>query len=128
MSVTRTIALDDLTPDELASIWAHWDNEKQAEFLSAAWREGATWPGAGWCQQACSIVEKVDDDGGKLIDAIAGHYALKTGWRPEAADDLTDSVQDYLEIVDTVFTGEDSRLDPIRARMRAAIAKPEGRS
>lgn len=82
MAVSRTLELTDLTPTELAEIFSNWADDKQAAFFSAAFRAGAHWGGGGWCRQACCIVEKLDDDGKKLIERLADHYALHFSWVP----------------------------------------------
>ena len=71
MSITRTIELDDLTPDELAEVFAHMDGEQQARFFTCVGEIAATWPGAGWCQQSCAISEHLDKIGTETIAKLA---------------------------------------------------------
>lgn len=71
--ITRTVAIDDLTPAEMASIFAHWFDEEQAEFFNVIARESKDWPGSGFCMQACHIAEHLDDGGRRIIGDLAGH-------------------------------------------------------
>lgn len=73
MPITRTITLDDPTPEELAKAFCDFDNGDQAAFLSAIWQITKAWPGAGWCQQSCSIVEVADNDAIQTIRTLASH-------------------------------------------------------
>ena len=75
-SVTRTVSFDDATPEELARLFAQMGDADQARFFSAIRPIAATWPGAGWCQQSCSIVSRLDEDGVFVLDTLAGHLAL----------------------------------------------------
>lgn len=76
MRVTRTLEIDDMTPQELASIFARWFADEQAAFFSAIAVESKDWPGTGWCQQACAIAEHLDDAGRSVIEKLAGHAGL----------------------------------------------------
>lgn len=73
MSITRTITLDDLTPEEMARAFCDFDNEDQAAFLGAIWRIAKEWPGAGWCQQSFEIAEVADSDAIQAIRTLASH-------------------------------------------------------
>lgn len=59
-ALTRTFEIDDITPEELAGVFAGMDGEQQARFFSTVGKIAATWPGAGWCQQSCAISEHLD--------------------------------------------------------------------
>lgn len=76
MSITRTITLDDLTPQELADRFASMFDNEQAEFFAEVAKIATTWPGAGMCQQACSIAKHLDDDGRSVIQRLAEHAGL----------------------------------------------------
>lgn len=73
--LTRTIALDDITPQECASIFAHYSDLEQAAFFAEVGSIARSWPGAGWCQQSCSIAARLDDLGRETIATLAGHAA-----------------------------------------------------
>lgn len=62
MTLVRTfeVGVDDITPDELAALFSEMDGEQQARFFSRLGAIASTWPGAGWCQQCCSISEHLD--------------------------------------------------------------------
>lgn len=77
MSVlTRTVTFDDITPDELAELFAGMHGGQQARFFARVGEIAGTWPGAGWCQQCCSISEH--------LDAKATETILKLGeWASE---------------------------------------------
>jgi hypothetical protein len=73
VSVTRTIQIDDLTPQELAALFAGMSNRQQAEVFSEIWRIAKEWPGAGWCRQSCDIVDVLDKDGRDALETLAAH-------------------------------------------------------
>lgn len=58
--IKRTIEIDDLTPEELATVFTNMTDEEQAAFFSKVGEIAATWHGAGWCQQCCAISEHLD--------------------------------------------------------------------
>lgn len=74
--IIRSFTIDDLTPVELAEVFASWDGEQQAAFFGTVGRIAATWPGAGMCQQALHIAECLDKDGRHVIERIADHADL----------------------------------------------------
>lgn len=76
MTITRTITLDDLTPVELADCFASMFADEQAKFFAEVARIAATWPGAGMCQQACSIATHLDVNGLFVIEKLAEHAGL----------------------------------------------------
>ncbi len=69
--VTRTFQIDDLTPQELATIFLDWDGEQQAAFFNAFKAETDTWRGAGWCQQCLEISRFLDRAGTETILKLA---------------------------------------------------------
>lgn len=73
MAVTRTITLEDITPEELAFTFCEMDAGAQAEFFAVVWKVARTWPGAGWCQQSLGIVEKLDSDGRNAVATLSAH-------------------------------------------------------
>ena len=70
MAVTRTIEVNDLTPGELATLFADMNGDQQAQFFATVWDIAKAWPGAGWCQQSYDIVRFADANPGAR-DAIA---------------------------------------------------------
>jgi len=76
MSVTRTVAINDLTPQELAHLFTGMDSVNQARFFANIWTIAKAWPGAGWCQQSCAIIEKADADARSAIKSLAEHLEL----------------------------------------------------
>lgn len=70
MTITRTIDLGDLTPEELAFAFSEMDAEQQALFFSTVGKIAATWPGAGWCQQSCAISEHLDRTATETIQKL----------------------------------------------------------
>ncbi len=72
-TVTRTITVSDLTPAELASIFAQFSDHEQAQFFDAVGEESKDWPGSGWEQQACSICasDSMTSRGRNVIRALA---------------------------------------------------------
>jgi hypothetical protein len=74
--LTRVIEHDDITPEEAAHIFAGFNNEQQVTFFTYVWRAAKDWPGAGWCQQSCSIIEKAGPEARECIRALAEHLAL----------------------------------------------------
>ena len=77
VSLTRTIDLSDMTPEEGAALFCSWDGQQQAEFFGHIAVRAKTWPGAGLCQQSYYIAEALDDDGRFVIDTIKGHIDLR---------------------------------------------------
>ena len=76
--VTRTVTLGDLTPEELASIFAAYDSKQQAAFFAAIKAEAARdWPGFGWEGQAWHIVSDLDADGIEVLTDLAEHLAYR---------------------------------------------------
>lgn len=77
-TVKREILIDDITPDEAAGIFAHFDAEQQAAFLHRVGLISDNWPGAGWCQQCCSISQhltpKAKETVAKLAEWAADPY------------------------------------------------------
>lgn len=73
MAVTRTIELSDLTPLELAELFADMESEEQVEFFSEVWQIAKRWPGAGWCQQSSYIARDADNNAIQAIRTLASH-------------------------------------------------------
>ncbi|MET0364875.1 MAG: hypothetical protein ABW169_09480 [Sphingobium sp.] len=78
MAVSRTIELTDITPTELATMFCEMDAERQAWFFACIWRIAKDWPGAGWCQQSCSIVQAGSVDTLSAIETLASHLPTAT--------------------------------------------------
>lgn len=66
-AITRTFAIADITPEELAAVFAAMDGAQQARFFSQVGKIAGTWRGAGWCQQSCAISEHLDKVGTETI-------------------------------------------------------------
>lgn len=90
VQLTRTIELDDISPEEAAHIFAGFNNEKQAAFLTTVWRIAKDWPGAGWCQQSCSIVEVAGPEAREWIRTIGAHLELEEAEEAEPNQIETD--------------------------------------
>lgn len=73
MAISRTIEINDLTPQELAFAFSEMDSDEQAQFFSAIWHIARTWPGIGWCQQALAIAEKSDSGARNAITMLSAH-------------------------------------------------------
>lgn len=71
--ITRTIAIDDLTPEELAALFCNMFGNEQARFFDEVWAISRKWPGAGWCQQSCDLVSHLTTDGREAIKVMAAH-------------------------------------------------------
>ena len=71
VGIKREIVLDDITPHELAKVFCEMFADEQAAFFSEVARIASTWPGAGWCQQSCSISENLDDRAIETIVKLA---------------------------------------------------------
>ena len=78
MSVTRTVDISDLTPEELATLFTGMDGGQQARFFAAIKPIAATWPGAGWCQKSYSINKALDADGSFVLETLASHLPAGT--------------------------------------------------
>lgn len=77
VTLTRTVDLSDLSPEEVAAVFCSWYSEQQAEFFGHIAVRAKTWPGAGLCQQSYYIAENLDDDGRFVIETIKGHIDLR---------------------------------------------------
>ena len=77
--VTRTVVVNDLTPEEMAFIFATWFSDKQAAFFAAIHTESADWPGSGWCQQAEGIVRDATGKALFVLDKLADHVVARRG-------------------------------------------------
>lgn len=92
MSITRTFEIDKLTPEELADAFCEMWAEEQASFFAAVWRRAKAWPGAGWCQQSCSILQSAanhsERDTFEMIRTLASHLpADDVAWIATASAD-----------------------------------------
>lgn len=80
-TVTRTVTVSDLTPEELASIFAGMSDDQQAAFWSALQREAQSWTGApDWWGQAWHAVGKMDSDGRAALRGWADALRDQEGW------------------------------------------------
>ncbi len=79
MIVTRSLLIDDLTPEEAANIFLREGDEWQAAFFNAFKSITDTWPGAGWCQQSYAIAQHLDRSGAETIAKLAEWAADPTG-------------------------------------------------
>lgn len=70
-ALTRTIKIDDITPQELATLFLAMCGEEQAMFFNAFKATTDTWPGAGWCQQCCGLSGYLNSDGQETIAKLA---------------------------------------------------------
>lgn len=77
MAVTRTIQFEDLTPRELAELFAEMNGDKQAQFFAAIWDIAKEWSGAGWCKQSHEIAQcaDVNDGARQAITTLAAHFS-----------------------------------------------------
>lgn len=73
MSTTRSIELNDLAPAELAELFCEMDSHGQTAFFEAVRDIAAKWPGAGWCQQSCSIADSITPGARFVIEKLAEH-------------------------------------------------------
>lgn len=80
--ITRTIEFTDITPDEMAKVFASWEAQGQAEFLNEVGNISRAWPGAGWCMQALYIAPLLDRDGQMVVEGLGNHYATISSWVP----------------------------------------------
>ena len=69
----RTIEIQNITPQELANEFCNMFADDQAKFFSAVYALAKTWPGAGWCQQSCSIIASADQNAIDAIETLASH-------------------------------------------------------
>lgn len=73
-TITRTVTLSDLTPVELASIFAAYDDGQQAAFFNALAAETGDWPGTGWEGQCYHICKNLSPDGQRIVADLADNY------------------------------------------------------
>lgn len=82
-TLKRTIEIADITPEELAELFAGMFDDQQARFFTRVGEIAATWPGAGWCQQCCSISEHLDKTAIETILKL-GEWAADPYQSPKA--------------------------------------------
>jgi hypothetical protein len=74
MAIKRTHTVDvEITPRELAEAFCDMIDAEQAQFFSHVWDIAKSWPGAGWCQQSCSIISATDMNARAAISTLASH-------------------------------------------------------
>ncbi len=76
MGLTRTITVEDISPQELAELFCDMYADEQAVFFAEIASITAKWPGAGWCQQSCGIADKLNRAGRDVIKTLADHAGL----------------------------------------------------
>lgn len=62
VSRTLTVTVSDLSPEEMASIFAGWNDGQQAAFFHALHEEAQSWPGGGWWLQIASTIDKMSPE------------------------------------------------------------------
>ena len=78
MTITRTVALDDLTAAEMAERFCEMNSEQQAAFFSWVGEIARTSPGAGMRMpaQAHAIAKYLGPDARYVIECLADHAGL----------------------------------------------------
>ena len=71
MTVTRTIEISDINPEELALIFSNYSSIEQALFFNALKPITDKWAGAGWCQQSSQIALRLDNGGAEIVAKLA---------------------------------------------------------
>lgn len=82
VALTRAFAIDDITPEELAELFADMFGDEQARFFTRVGEISDEWPGTGWCQQSCAISEHLDRKGTETILKLA-EWAAEPYSRPQ---------------------------------------------
>lgn len=77
MTVSRTIYLQ-LSPEELAELFTEMDSLQQSVFFARVGSIAKDWPGAGWCQQSCDIINHADTYALEVIQTLASHLPADT--------------------------------------------------
>ena len=77
--MNRTFAIADVTPREVAELFAHMSGADQAEVLDHVWQIAREWPGAGWCQQSYDIARFLTPDGRSTVAVLANHALAERG-------------------------------------------------
>lgn len=72
-AITRTVTVSDLTPTEVASIFAQWNDTEQARFFEALVEDGKSFEGTGWCGQALWFVPNMNRDAQNLLAVFASY-------------------------------------------------------
>lgn len=71
-TVSRTVTISDLTPEELASLFSQWSCTQQAAFFHALHCEAVAWfEGGSWGGQAFSAVSKMSPEAREVLQAFA---------------------------------------------------------
>lgn len=76
--ITRSIVIDDLTPAEIAQLFAGQDSGGQAEFFTELAKITAGWPGAGWCMQCAHIKDLMTPEGRQIVTTLAEHIGAQS--------------------------------------------------
>ncbi len=62
-----------ITPQELAEAFCSMYADEQSAFFDAVYNITRKWPGAGWCQQSCGIMDHIGINGRDAIRTLASH-------------------------------------------------------
>ena len=76
-TVTRTVTISDLTPEEMASIFAAWDDHQQGAFFNALHVEAKDWPLGGWNGQFWHVVKHLDANGREVVGDLVENYSAR---------------------------------------------------
>lgn len=81
--VKRSVEIH-LDPSELAELFCELTGREQAAFFAEVGVIARTWPGTGWCGQACDIVTHLGPTGRATIATLAAHLEPESvepdGW------------------------------------------------
>lgn len=127
MSITRTIEVNDLTPAELAELFCEMDSHQQTEFFETINGLAAKWPGAGWCQQSCSIADSMTSGARFVIEKLAEHVLGydETLAALQSIADLPGEINQYNYDHDDVIALNDAHIEAYQIAT-AALAKARG--
>lgn len=84
--LTRTFEIGDIAARELAEVFADQFSDFQAQFFHELHDISKKWPGAGWCQQCCSISEELTPQAQEIIAKLAEWSAAP--YRRPATEEL----------------------------------------
>lgn len=72
-TIKRTFEIGDITPTELAMLFASMFDSEQAKFFDALAAQTKGWGGMGWCGQCHDIAEHLTPRARNVIATLWGH-------------------------------------------------------
>ena len=70
-AITRTVTVENISPQELARLFSEMSDIEQAAFFDAVANESMPWPGLGWCMQSMNISRHMTQQAKDIVIKLA---------------------------------------------------------